>query len=138
MHQVTAESTSQPVIVYDGDCAFCRKQIARIRARATRGQFEYLPRQAPGITDRFPILAESDFNTGMRLVHPSGQVYVGADAVYQIARALPGWRRIAWLYRVPILHGLSRLIYRWIAANRQRLGQTCDDGACAIEPQDRA
>jgi predicted DCC family thiol-disulfide oxidoreductase YuxK len=127
----------RPVIVYDGECPFCRKQVDRIRSRDVRDQFEYLPRQSASLTDRFPILAEADFNTGMRLVLPDGQVHVGADAVYQIARRLAGWRRIAWLYRVPVLHALARRIYGWIAANRQRLGQDCSDASCHVKSTDR-
>ena len=123
----------RPVVVYDGDCPFCRKQFARIRSRDIREQFEYVARQTPGLTDRFPALAQGDFNTGVRLVLPGGQVHVGADALYHIARRLPLWRWVAWLYRVPILHALARRAYRWIAANRQRFGQKCDDGACLID-----
>lgn len=128
----SAACPARPVIVYDGQCPFCLKQIERIKLRDAHGLFEYVPRQDPSLTDRFPPLAEQDFNTGMRLVQPDGRIHVGADAVYQIARQLPGWQSIAWLYRVPILHGLARLTYRWIAANRQRLGQTCDNGMCQI------
>lgn len=120
----------RPVVVYDGECPFCRNQIARIRSRDIREQFEYVPRQTPALTDRFPALAEGDFNTGMRLVLPGGQIHVGADALYHIARRLPRWRWVAWLYRVPILHALAQRAYRWIAANRRRLGRTCDDGTC--------
>jgi predicted DCC family thiol-disulfide oxidoreductase YuxK len=129
---------TRPVVVYDGECPFCRKQVARIQRRDVRDQFEYLPRQAASLIDRFPILAEADFNTGMRLVLPDGHVHVGADAVYHIARRLPGWRWIVWLYRVPILHALARRIYRWIASNRQRLAQDCDDGACRMESTDHS
>lgn len=121
------------VVVYDHDCPFCRKQIARIRSRDIREQFEYVPRQTPGLTDRFPALAQGDFNSGIRLVLPDGHIHVGADALYHIACWLPRWRWVAWLYRVPILHALARRAYRWIAANRQRLSRTCNDGTCRID-----
>jgi predicted DCC family thiol-disulfide oxidoreductase YuxK len=130
-------ATNRPVIVYDGDCSFCRKQIAKIQRKDVRAQFEYLPKQSETLADRFPVLAQSDFNTGMRLVLPDGQVQVGADAVYHIARRLPGWRWTAWVYRVPIIHALARTVYRWIAANRQRLSQNCDDGTCLVQPAKR-
>ena len=70
----------RPVIVYDGECRFCLWSVGRIR------RFEYLPRQADGMEERFPVLARSDFNTGLRLICADGQVDVGADAVYQIYR----------------------------------------------------
>ena len=127
---------SRPAIVFDGQCPFCIRQVARIQQRDLEGTFEYVPRQTQGLESRFPKLAEGDFNTGMRLVHVDGSVSVGADAVYQIARRLPGWRGWAWLYRVPGLRSLLRAIYGWIARNRYRLARTCPaEGACP--PQSR-
>lgn len=116
--------SQMPVLVYDGQCNFCKRQIARIRTMDRRDQFEYAPRDTPGLTDRFPKLAQEEFNTGMRLVMPDGQIFIGADAVYQIARRLPRVSLIAWLYRVPGLHALARAIYARIAARRQSLGST--------------
>ena len=118
------------VVVYDGACAFCRQQIDRIRRWDNAGRFEYVPRQTPDLDHRFPQLKEGDFNTGMRLIDPSGNVFVGADAVYHIAKQLPRWRWCSWLYRVPGLHGLSRWVYNQVARRRLRLGQSCDDQAC--------
>lgn len=123
---------SKAVVVYDGECGFCRSQVARIQRRDRDGLFEYVPRQAPGLTERFPRLAEGDFNTGMRLVMPDGAIHVGADGIYQVARRLPLWRLAAWLYRVPVLHAVLRWAYAWVAAHRQSLGRTCKDGACKV------
>lgn len=126
------EPHTKPIVVYDGECAFCRRQIARIRRQDRAGAFEYTARQTPGLDEAFPELARGDFNTGMRLIMPTGRIYVGADAVYRIARQLPVWRRVAWLYRVPGLRGLARAAYAFIAARRHRLGRDCVDGACAV------
>ena len=122
----------RPVIVFDGECPFCQRQVARIQRRDRDGQFEYAPRQTPGLTERFPKLAEGDFDTGMRLVMPGGAIYIGADAVYQIARRLPLWRLAAWLYRVPVAHAILRWAYGWVAAHRQALGSACRDDTCKV------
>lgn len=127
---------TKPVVVFDGDCGFCRNAIARIQRRDLPPRFEYVPRQAPGLNDRFPRLAEQDFNTGLRLILPDGVIRVGADAFYEIARRLPRWRAVAWLYRVPGFGALARVIYRWIAANRMRLGRNCKSDTYAT-PSDR-
>ena len=124
------DTSNRGVVVYDGDCSFCRTQIERMREKDKSGCFEFVPRQTPGLDDRFPQLKEGDFDTGMRLIQPDGRVHVGADAVYEISRRLPLWRRVAWLYRVPGIHALARRAYAWIAAHRRSLGRTCDDGAC--------
>ena len=122
-------SSVRPAVVYDAECAFCRGQIARIQARDRNGTFEYVPRQTPELLRRFPRLAKGDFNTGMRLVAPDGHIFVGADAVYQIARALRPWSWVAWLYRVPGLHALARWAYAWVAAHRKSLSR-CENGSC--------
>lgn len=118
------------VVVYDGECEYCRRQVARIRERDVDARFELIPRQTEGLIERFPSLAEGDFDAGMRLIAPDGRVYIGPDAVYQIARRLPGWRHMTWLYRVPGLRGLFRRAYGWVAANRYALSGECRDKAC--------
>ena len=124
----------RPVVVYDGQCQFCQRQVRRMKQRDADQVFEYLPRQTEGLEQRFPRLSDGDFNTGMRLVRPDGSVIVGADAVYQIARRLKGWQRLAWLYRVPVLNWIFRWAYGWIARNRYRLAKKCEDGVCEVDP----
>ena len=117
-------------LVYDGNCAFCRRWVARIARRDRGGTFEFVARQTEGLTARFPKLLEGDFNTGMRLITPDDVIHVGADAAYQIARRLRYWHRIAWLYHVPGIHLLTRTVYAWVAAHRQSLNNDCGDGTC--------
>lgn len=125
-----ASRSPRPTLVYDGDCAFCRAQIARIQRLDPGDSFAYMPSQAPDLLARFPMLAGSEMSSGLRFVSPEGAVRVGADAVYEIARRLPGWRWLAWLYRVPGLHALARGVYAWIAARRHALRGACPDDTC--------
>ncbi len=111
--------------------------MGRIRRFARAGQFEYLPRQQPGLEERFPVLTQSDFNTGLRLIHPDGTVYVGADGVYEIYRRLTPFHLITWVYRLPVCRQIFRLGYALIARNRHRFGQVsstlaCDTDECAL------
>lgn len=129
---ISSDRSGEFVVVYDGQCAFCRKQVERIRCRDTQDIFEYLPRQAEGIEQRFPELIGGDFDSGMRLVHPDRSISVGADAVYEIARRVSGWKRLAWLYRVPVLNSICRVGYAWIARNRHKLAGKCEDGTCKL------
>lgn len=128
--ELTNASARRSTLVYDGQCSFCRRSVARIARRDRSGTFEFVPRQAEGLAERFPKLAEGDFNTGMLLITPDDVIHVGADAAYQIARRLRYYRRIAWLYHVPGIHWLTRTAYAWIAAHRQSLSGECDDGTC--------
>lgn len=131
---MTSSSGDKYVVVYDGHCHFCIEQIERIKNMDTLNQFEYLSRHDPNAETRFPILRSADFDSGMRLIDPQGKVYVGADGIYQIARRLPTSKWFAWLYCVPGINQIAKVVYAWVAANRKRLGRTCDDGSCEIHP----
>ena len=133
MQTTQSDSAVRPVVVYDGQCSFCLKQVERMRRLDTAGVFEYLPRQADGLEQRFPKLAEGDFDTGIRLVHTDGSISVGADAVYHIACRLRGTKYLAWLYRVPVLNWVFGVGYAWVAKHRYKLAKECDDGTCDIQ-----
>ena len=123
---------NKSTIVYDGECRFCIDQVERVKRMDRGGQFEYIPRQSPEVNKRFPALQTINFEEGMRVVDDSGRIFVGADAVHQIARRLPGTRMFAWLYHLPILKQIARQTYKWVAANRKRLGETCENNACKL------
>ena len=127
-----ADDTS--TIVYDGTCRYCLRQMDWIRRNDRAGAFSFQPNQAPDLLQRFPQLATDDLNTGLRLVQPDGNVQVGADAVYHVARQLPRTRWFAWLYRVPVLHSIARWTYGYIAARRYKLAGRCepDDTNCRV------
>ena len=126
-------TTTSPVIVYDGECRFCDWSVRRIQKRDRRRQFEYLPRQSPGVETRFPVLAASDFNTGLRLIDADAKVFVGADAVHEIYRRMPPYHLIAWIYQVPVLRQLFRVGYALVARNRHRFGRMeCDTALCTV------
>ena len=123
----------KPVIVFDGECRFCQWSVGRIRKLDRAGLFELVPRQTPGVDERFPVLTNSDFNTGLRLLRTDTEVDVGADAIYQIYRRLPPYHLVAWIYRLPIFGALSRAGYGLIARNRHRFGRVeCDTGSCVV------
>ncbi len=124
------------VVVYDGECSFCISQINTIRKLDSGRVFEYVPRQSPDLNERFSVLKGMDFEEGMRFVARDGSVAIGADAIYQIGRRLPSTSWFVWLYNLPVCHQVARAAYKWIAANRKRLGKTCDNGLCKVGTQD--
>ena len=131
----------KPVIVYDGECRYCHWSVRRIQGLDDTSRFEYTPRQTNEIEKRFPFLAQSDFNTGLRLIEEdrgNETVHVGADAVYQIYRRLPPYHLVAWVYRLPVLKQVFRGAYALIARNRHRFGKvTCETAACDVTYSER-
>lgn len=113
-------------VVYDGECPFCTNQMKWIQQRDQAERFQFVPNQEPTLLEQYPQLENQDLNSGLRLIQPDGTVQIGADAVYGIARQLSGWRWLALLYRIPLLHGIARWLYGWIAAHRRSLAPRCD------------
>ena len=119
-------------LVFDDSCQFCQNQIKKIKSMDSLNQFEYVPRSEANLAARFPVLAEMNFDSGMRLIKDN-HVYVGADAIHQIAKRLPSTKSFAWLYELPVIKQICRLVYKWIAANRQKLASKCETGTCHFE-----
>ena len=66
------------MLVYDGDCAFCRRWIARWR-RVTGERVEYGPYQE--VAGRFPALPLERLQSAVQLIEPDGRVLWESDIV---------------------------------------------------------
>ncbi len=114
------------LLLYDGDCGFCRRWVARWRA-ATGDVIEYAPYQESG--DRLPDVPVADSKQAVRLIEPGGAVRGGAAAVFRLL-ALGGVKRWPdWCYRrVPGFAAISERAYRLVADHRKgfsRLDRWC-------------
>ena len=58
---------TKPVLVFDGDCGFCRFWIARWQCR-TGDRLEYQPYQSDEIARRFPDLSRERCSRAVQLV----------------------------------------------------------------------
>jgi predicted DCC family thiol-disulfide oxidoreductase YuxK len=110
-------SPSKPVLIFDGDCGFCRLWIERWRA-ATGDRVEYLPSQKAAA--RFPKLTAEQLSEAVHLVEPSGRTCRGAEAVFRSLAFAGGFRRLglALHERLPPFRLASEAAYRVVAANR--------------------
>ena len=125
MNTKHADGEGPLVVVYDDACVFCQRAIAAIRVRDRQRQFRYVPRSASGLAKQYPGLALENFDSGMRVVDPNGNVHIGSDAIYLIGTKLPRFRWFAWMYRLPLINTVTRGVYSWIAAHRLQLSRHC-------------
>ena len=107
----------KPVLIYDGDCDFCRYWLARWRA-CLGERLEYIPFQDPQVPARFPNLSVERLKTAVHLVEPDGAVHFGARAVFEALEL--GWSRLPIrAYRhIPGVAWLSERGYRLVAGHR--------------------
>jgi predicted DCC family thiol-disulfide oxidoreductase YuxK len=107
----------RPVIVYDGECARCRRWIERTAALDRAGRLQTLPLQsadAAHVTGRTP----EQLLQAVHLVHPDGGVVHGAAAVRDVLRYLRGGKLVAWLFTLPGVSWMATRTYAWVARRR--------------------
>ena len=107
-----------PVMIFDGDCNFCRRWISRWR-QATGDRVEYLPFQDPGVWERFPGLRREDCEQAVQLIDVDGRIYSAAEAVFRALAFAPRKRWTLWLYqRMPGMAPVTEWFYHFVASHR--------------------
>jgi len=110
------EYQNRPVLIYDGDCNFCRRWVNRWR-HVTLDRVEYLSSQEA--SSRFPHISPEQFQTSVQLVQPDGTVTDGAEAVFRTLACNPNHGWALWLYRrIPAVAGVTEFLYRFVARHR--------------------
>src|SRR5712692_641929 len=105
-----------PLMVFDGDCSFCRLWIAYWR-NLTGGSIDYAPYQEAA--ERFPQVPLENFKRAVQLILPDGEVLSAARAVSRSLAGVPEYGWMWWAYHhVPGFAALAEVLYRWVAAHR--------------------
>ena len=111
---------SRPLLVYDGECAFCAG-CARFLARAAP-QVEVVAWQSTDLT-QLPI-DEREASEAVRWVGVDGTARSGHEAIAAaLLAAGPGWRLLGRALLAPGASSLAARGYRLVAANRSRLSR---------------
>jgi len=111
-----AAPPGRPLVVFDGDCDFCRFWIARWKS-VTGDRLDYAP--YPEVASRFPEIPVEEFRRAVALVLPTGEAFSGADAVVRALAHVPGRSHWRWIYeRVPGARAVTDALYRAIADHR--------------------
>ena len=126
-----AKSRERPLLLYDGDCAFCTKcaQLVerRIRPEAEIVAWQFADLPALGITGEQAADA-------VQWVQIDGTVRSGHEAIAAMLNtAGRAWGLIGRVLLLPGISWVAAKVYRLVARNRYRLpGGT---PACALSPE---
>ncbi len=103
-----------PVLIYDAQCQFCRRWVARLKRWDRRDRIRLLALQdpaAPTLAGRPPEVLRQ----AVHLVREDGAVFAGAWAARETLAYLPAGRVLRGLARVPGVMAMADRGYRWVA-----------------------
>jgi predicted DCC family thiol-disulfide oxidoreductase YuxK len=111
--------TVLPVLVFDGDCAFCSSTV-----RAAQRWIGNMPAVEPYQTTDLAALGltAAQCVEAVQYVARDHRVYSAHDAVSALLLgAGRGWWVLGALLHLPGVHWLSGVAYRWVARHRHQL-----------------
>ncbi len=114
MQKIPNVTNPRPLLIYDGDCGFCRYCIDYLES-STADAVIYAPLQR--VSQNYPEISEQRFADAIQRIDPNGYVSEGAEAAFQtladggrggwlaLYRWFPGFALVArWLYRLAARH----------------------------------
>jgi len=121
-----------PLLIFDGDCAFCTSSVQFIERRIRRHPHiqSWQRSDLAGLG-----LTQEQCESAVQLIE-NGRV---TSAHVAIARLLIygkwGWAVLGYLLLVPGIKQIAGVVYRWVAKNRDRMpGGTAE---CALPQSER-
>jgi predicted DCC family thiol-disulfide oxidoreductase YuxK len=116
-HLRVSNPPPKPLLIWDGDCDFCRLWIERWR-EMTMGKVDYTTYEKAA--DRFPEIPTNEFNRSLVLIQPDGTVAFAAEAVYRSLAYRRSREWLAWSYdNVPGFAAVCETGYGFIARHRK-------------------
>lgn len=128
------ESKKQDIVLYDGQCNFCRSQISTLRRLDGRQRLKFVSLHDPDVATTYPNLTFEQLMAEMWIVTPEGKQYGGAYAVRHLTRRLPILWPVAPLMHIPFTMPIWSFLYRLVAKYRYKIaGRDCDEGGtCSL------
>lgn len=125
-------------LYYDGDCAFCTREAARLARWDRRGQLAFVDIAQAGF-DPAPLgMTMAELNRELVSRTAQGAVLVGVDSMLA-AYPLVGRGALVWPLRVPLLRPVLARMYRLFAQHRNTISRllgvkqpACTDAVCGL------
>ncbi|MBD3251590.1 DUF393 domain-containing protein [Candidatus Uhrbacteria bacterium] len=122
------------IVIYDGQCRFCRSQVQRLSDWDGQGRLAFLSLHDPRTAQFCPELTRDQLMEQMYVVTRQGQRFGGAGALRCLSRRLVRLWPLAPLLHIPLSLPLWQWFYRLVARLRYRWGRvdTCETGSCEV------
>jgi predicted DCC family thiol-disulfide oxidoreductase YuxK len=128
-----ADRPQADIVVYDGNCQFCLRQVDRLHRLDSKGRLAFLSLHDPAVAELCPNLSHDDLMKQMYVLDKKGQQHGGAAAIRYLSRKLPRlWPAVPLLY-MPFCFPIWQWLYRQVANRRYRFNaKDCENGACRV------
>jgi predicted DCC family thiol-disulfide oxidoreductase YuxK len=124
-------SAARAQVLYDGQCAFCRKSVELLRRLDWLGRLSYVNARDSSRLPAGAPLEPARLLEEMHVLTPDRHVYHGFGALRWLAWRLPLLWPLAPLLYIPGVPALGQHLYLWVARNRFRL-VPCHGGVCTL------
>lgn len=112
-------SRTRPVLVYDGDCGICTRCVSFVEQHLSQ-QIDIVAWQHADLAAL--KLSQAECEAAVQWVLPDGTVHSAHLAVAGLLRYSGGlWRVLGVVIALPLVRTIAAIVYRWIAANRDKL-----------------
>src|SRR5256886_5144306 len=116
MHLRISNPPPKPLMIWDGECHFCKRWIERWR-EITGGKVDYATYQ--DAAHRFPEIPVEQFKRAVALIEPTGEAFFAAEAVHRSLGYRSSRKWLAWSYdHIPGFAAISETAYKFIARHR--------------------
>ncbi|SRR5690606_19848016 len=129
------ERPGSSVVVFDGNCRFCRQQVERLARWDRQGALSFVSLHDDWAAEHLPDLTHEQLMEQMYVVLPDQRRYAGAAAFRYLSRRLPRLWPLAPLLHIPFSLPLWQWGYRQVAKRRYALAgktEACEGDACRV------
>jgi predicted DCC family thiol-disulfide oxidoreductase YuxK len=128
----TRHHPARDTVLYDGQCRFCRSQIAVLRGLDLTGRLAFTSLHDPAVARDYPEISLEDLHRQMYVIDPRGLARGGADAVRYLSRRLMLLWPLALVLHVPGTLPIWKRLYAFVARHRLKIAGSCEDGTCRL------
>lgn len=135
-NQKRREGADLPVLLYDGNCGFCRASVEKIKILDLFATLSLVDlHQVGDLKTLHPQLTKELAMSQMHLIEPNGKIYGGFDVFRRICFTMPMLYVVIPVIYFPGARALGAMLYKLIAKNRYffHANKTCQNNACFIK-----
>lgn len=117
---------------YDGECPLCNRTKITIKHFDIFKKIEFKTVQY--YAEQEPLLKDIPYDTLLDDIHSikNGKVYKGLDTYIQVLNSMIYTKPLSWLLRLPGIYHLGKVVYAYIAKNRNT--ERCTEENCGYTP----